>query len=37
MAADLEVGIGVDLKELTEGLKKVSSQLTEFSTPGVHS
>ena len=32
MAADLEVGIGVDLKELTEGLKKVSSQLTEFST-----
>lgn len=30
-ASDLQVGIGVDLSELTNGLKKVSSQLESFS------
>jgi len=30
-ASDLQVGIGVDLSELTNGLKKVSSQLDGFS------
>jgi len=30
-ASDLQVGIGVDLSELTNGLKKVSSQLDSFS------